>query len=42
VPALNLSEPITRSSLSAEGAEFAAHMVYGVVAEGLRRFLRGR
>jgi uncharacterized membrane protein YagU involved in acid resistance len=42
VPALNLSEPITRSSPATEGAEFAAHLVYGVVVEGVRRFLQRR
>ena len=42
VPALGLSEAITHSAPRAEAAEFGAHLVYGVVAEGLRRFLRRR
>ena len=41
VPALGLSEPVTRSSPAAEAREFAAHLIYGAVAEGLRRLLRG-
>ncbi|MBV8810609.1 MAG: DUF1440 domain-containing protein [Acidobacteriaceae bacterium] len=41
VPALGLSEPITRSSSSAEAAEFAAHLVYGTVVESVRRVLHG-
>ena len=40
VPALGLSEPITHSAPRAEAVEFGAHLVYGAVAEGLRRFLR--
>jgi len=40
VPALGLSEPVTRSAPAAQGAEFAAHLIYGAVAEGVRRFLR--
>jgi uncharacterized membrane protein YagU involved in acid resistance len=40
VPALGLSEPVTRGAHSAEAAEFAAHLVYGAVVEGLRRWLR--
>lgn len=42
VPALGLSEPITHSARRAEAVEFGAHLVYGTVAEGLRRFLRRR
>ena len=42
VPALGLSEPITHSAPRAEAVEFGAHLVYGTVAEGLRRFLRRR
>ena len=42
VPALGLSDPITHSGLRAEAVEFGAHLVYGTVAEGLRRFLRRR
>lgn len=37
VPALDLSEPVTRNSPDAEGIELAAHLVYGAVAEGVRR-----
>jgi putative membrane protein len=40
VPALGLSEPVNRSAPPAEGAEFAAHLIYGAVSEGLRRLLR--
>lgn len=40
VPALGLSEPITRSALAAEGAEFGAHLVYGAATEAVRRFAR--
>lgn len=40
VPALGLSEPITRSTLEAEGAEFGAHLVYGAATEAIRRFAR--
>src|SRR6516225_1654301 len=42
VPALGLSDPITHSAPRAEAVEFGAHLVYGAVAEGLRRFLRRR
>ena len=42
VPALGLSEPITRSTPASEGAEFGAHMVYGVVTEAVRRLIRAR
>ncbi|MFZ0592688.1 MAG: DUF6789 family protein [Bryobacteraceae bacterium] len=42
VPALGLSEPVTRSAPATEAAEFAAHLVYGTVVEGLRRSLRKR
>jgi putative membrane protein len=40
VPALGLSEPITRSTAPAEAAEFGAHLVYGAVAEVVRRLVR--
>jgi putative membrane protein len=40
VPALGFSEPITRSTLAAEGAEFGAHLVYGAATEAIRRFAR--
>ena len=40
VPAVGLSEPVTRSTPAAEGGEFAAHLIYGAVAEGVRRLLR--
>jgi uncharacterized membrane protein YagU involved in acid resistance len=40
VPALGLAEPVTRSSPRREAAEFGAHLVYGAVAEGVRRLLR--
>ena len=40
VPALGLSEPIIRSTLPAEAAELGAHLVYGVVAEAVRRLVR--
>ena len=40
VPAFGLSEPITRVAPNAEAAEFASHLVYGAVPEGLRRLLR--
>ena len=39
VPALGLSEPVTRSAPAAEATEFAAHIIYGAVAEGFRRLL---
>ena len=42
VPALGLSDPITHSAPRAEAVEFGAHLVYGAVVEGLRRFLRRR
>jgi putative membrane protein len=40
VPALGLSEPITRSTSAAEAAEFGAHLVYGAAAEAVRRLVR--
>lgn len=40
VPALGLSEPVTRSAAGPEAAEFGGHLVYGAVAEILRRLLR--
>ena len=40
VPALGLSEPVTASTARSEAVEFGAHLVYGAVVEGLRRFLR--
>ena len=40
VPALGLSQPVTRSASGAEAAEFGGHLVYGAVAEILRRLLR--
>jgi len=40
VPALGLSEPITRSTPASEGIELGAHLVYGVVTEGIRRLIR--
>jgi putative membrane protein len=42
VPALGLSEPITQSTPASEGAELGAHLVYGVVAESVRRLIRAR
>ncbi len=42
VPALGLSEPVTRSTAPQEASEFAAHLVYGAAVEGVRRFLRSR
>jgi putative membrane protein len=42
VPALGLAKPPTRRPLSIEAPEFLLHLVYGAVAELLRRFLRGR
>jgi len=42
VPALGWSEPITHSAPRAEAVEFGAHLVYGAIVEGLRRFLRRR
>jgi putative membrane protein len=40
VPALGLSEPITNGAPAVEAVEGAAHLVYGVVVEGVRRPLR--
>lgn len=40
VPALGFSEPVTESRPKDEAVELAAHLVYGVVAEGVRRALR--
>lgn len=40
VPAFGLSEPITRAAPSTEAVEFASHLLYGAVVEGLRRTLR--
>jgi|ERR1051326_8676666 uncharacterized membrane protein YagU involved in acid resistance len=40
VPALGFSEPVTQSTPAKEAAEFGAHLVYGAVAEGIRRLLR--
>jgi putative membrane protein len=40
VPALGLSEPMTRSPAGAEAAELAAHLAYGSVVETVRRLLR--
>ena len=40
VPALSLSEPITRSTRSAEAAEFGSHLIYGAVAEAVRCLIR--
>ena len=42
VPALGLAEPVTKSTPRSEAVEFGAHLVYGAVVEGLRRFLRAR
>ena len=42
VPALGLSEPITQSTPAAEATELGAHLVYGVVTEGIRRLIRRR
>jgi putative membrane protein len=42
VPALGLSEPVTESTPRKEAAEFGAHLLYGVVVEGLRCLLRRR
>lgn len=41
VPALELSEPVIKSALGSEAAEFGAHLVYGVTVESVRRLLRG-
>ena len=40
VPALGLSEPVTKSTPRGEAVEFGAHLVYGAVVEGVRRLLR--
>jgi uncharacterized membrane protein YagU involved in acid resistance len=40
VPALGLSEPVTRSTLLREAVEFGAHLVYGAVVEVVGRLLR--
>src|SRR5215831_9445076 len=40
VPTLGLSDPPTRAVPKAEAAEFASHLVYGAVTEGLRRLFR--
>jgi len=40
IPALALSQPITRNSAASEVGEGAAHLVYGAVVEALRRPLR--
>lgn len=40
VPALGFSDPITRTPAHTEIVEAAAHLVYGAVAEGIRRRLR--
>ena len=40
VPALGLSESVTRSTPRKEAVEFGAHLVYGAVVEGIRRLLR--
>ena len=40
VPALGLSEPVTRSKFRREAVEFGAHLVYGAAVEGIRRLLR--
>ncbi|HEX6772199.1 MAG TPA: DUF1440 domain-containing protein [Acidobacteriaceae bacterium] len=40
VPALDLSEPVTKSALASEAAELGAHLVYGVTVESVRRLLR--
>lgn len=40
VPALGLSESIIRKVPADEGVEFASHLVYGAVVEGVRRALR--
>jgi uncharacterized membrane protein YagU involved in acid resistance len=42
VPALGLSEPVSRSSAPRETGEFTAHLVYGAVVECVRRFLLAR
>jgi hypothetical protein len=40
VPALALSSPVTESPLPVEAEELAAHVMYGLVVEFLRRSLR--
>lgn len=40
VPVLSLSKPITESSPQAESAEFAAHLVYGIVTDLVRLGVR--
>jgi hypothetical protein len=40
VPALGLSEPMTRSTPLREAVEFGAHLVYGAAVEVVRRLLR--
>jgi uncharacterized membrane protein YagU involved in acid resistance len=40
VPALGLSEPVTRATPRNEAVEFGAHLVYGAVVESIRRLLR--
>lgn len=40
VPALGLSEPVTKSPAGKEAGEFGAHIVYGTVSEGLRHAVR--
>jgi putative membrane protein len=40
VPALGLSEPVTRSTPRREAVEFGAHLVYGAVVESVRHLLR--
>src|SRR6185437_12390 len=40
VPALGLSEPITRNAPAAEAIEAAAHLVYGAMLEAVRRSIR--
>ncbi len=40
VPALGLSEPVTRNAPASEAVEGAAHLVYGAVVESARRSLR--
>jgi len=42
VPALGLSEPVTRSTPRREAVEFGGHLVYGAVVESVRRLLRNR
>jgi len=37
VPALGLSEPVTKSTPRREAVEFGAHLVYGAVVESVRR-----